>query len=476
MATLYEKDANYFAFFLPEHVLIQVLRDVVLSQTDLRTIIRRARVHICPPSLNAKPRAGYDIIELALRNNDVIMLQGYARLGFGPLPTKHLLQHRDPKDGQQSGLVKLIEGFFQHRIQAHDALQVFEWLVENEACVQDLSASDLEPAPLYHATRSMRPRPPIDHLTEMLKWSTNTAEMNTLCDMIDMLCEKGAVIDLHQDRFCVKGDPKHLRRANLDPMKRPDNAVEIAMLPHCPSSFLASLLKTHSSRDQVFTARSKLWRRFGPDLPRGKHRAVTNMEWIVTRIHEELFDQRNIREYGLCSEMSILYEMRLAFLSTAEFTDSTELEALKKLVAAIKEIEESLMFGDIEGNEHEAESWFKLCRAVSCLATESYRTESLQDADRFGERRHQFVINDAWDPRVQWVQWKADIELPALKTPFGKLLREDTIETWRQLIIELGDKRRWYEVTEQDKWFMPVEEVKVALRATEGYAMAALRV
>ncbi|KAJ4251511.1 hypothetical protein NW762_011498 [Fusarium torreyae] len=430
MTTLWKMDANYFAFFLPEHVLIQVLRDVVLSQTDLRTIIRRARIHVCP-CLNSKPRTSYDIIELALRNNDALMLKGYARLGFGPFQTWHPLQHRASKDGQQSGLVKLIEGFFQHQIHAHDSKRVFEWFAE-------------------------------------------TRDMNTLCDMIDMLCEKGAVIDLHQDRFCLKGDREHLRQASLDPIKRPDNAIEIAMLPRCPSSFLSSFLKSYTESDQAFTARSKLWRRFGPDLPQGKHRAVTNMEWIVTRIHQELFDERDIREYGLCSEMCILYEMKFAFLSTAEFTDSIELGALKKLVAAIKEIGEALMFRDVRGNGFEAESWFRICRAVSCLAAESYRTESRQDAERFGERRHQFVINDAWDPRVQWIQCNADTELPILKTPFGQLLRDDAIQTWRRLIIEQGEHRRWYEVTEQEKSFVPIEQVKDSLRATDGNAMAAL--
>ncbi|KAF5021106.1 hypothetical protein F66182_6865 [Fusarium sp. NRRL 66182] len=475
MATLYEEDVAVFLYFLPDHSLTQVLRDVALSTADPLTTIARSKSHTCPPSLNPSPRTGYDMIDLALCKNDVVMLRGYSRL-FGPLSTLLPLRHRDPKDGQQTELVRLAEAFFQRRVYAHHFKKVFEWFIGNDATVHDLSASDLMPARLYYATRSMRPRPPIDHLAEMLKWSTTNAEMKTLCEMIDMLCERGAVIDLHQDRFRLRGQREYLRQASLDPIKRPDNAVEIAMLPHCPSSFLANLLKPRSRGNEAFTARSKLWRRFGPDLPRGQHRAVTNMEWIVTRIYLELFAENNLHKHTAHSKMVILYENKLNCLLSANLTDPIELDALRKLFEAVAEIQKTSASGDSDRKDFGAESWFNLCQAVSCLATETYHTKMKQDAERFGERRHQFWINDSWDPRIQWIQWKAEEEIQALKTPFEGPASEQLFETWRQLVLERGEKRRWFDVVEQTKWFIPMEEAKIALSNSNPLVMAALGV
>ncbi|KAF4457229.1 hypothetical protein F53441_793 [Fusarium austroafricanum] len=399
------------------------------------------------------------------------------------------LQNRDPHDGKQSGLVKILEKYFAAPFAPDDIKRMVKWFIKDESSLHGLSASDLDLGTSFqYATRQMRPRPPIDHLAEMLKWDAGKSwwdvKQDCLASMIGMLCDKGAVIDLHQDRFKLAGDPVSLAKFQKQHRpKRPDNAVEIAMRPSCPSSFLENFLRYRPEAEGALTDRSKFWRRFDPDRPRGMHRAVSNMEWIIFEIHRQFFEQfcdpletpdpdKEVWDYP--NDLGTMYKVKVDLLSNDDCTDETERETLKNLATAVQEIHDTLkpLVGTLNRDsdrlvEIEAQCWFKLSRAVSYLASDSYREECKQLAERFDARRHQFIISYRWDPRVEWMHMKLLKEFPRFSSPDGERLCDDAFEIWQKLIFERGDERQWWEIAEQDKWFVPMNEVTDAFRASD---------
>ncbi|EWY81166.1 hypothetical protein FOYG_15444 [Fusarium oxysporum NRRL 32931] len=72
------------------------------------------------------------------------------------------------------------------------------------------------------------------------------------------------------------------------------------------------------------------------------------------------------------------------------------------------------------------------------------------------------------------MKYTADVKIPELQSEPGKKFRDEALDIWRRLIIERGDSRRWWEITEQGKWFVPIEDVKSSLRVANPSAADAM--
>ncbi|KAF4443017.1 hypothetical protein FACUT_1569 [Fusarium acutatum] len=358
---------------LPEHLLISFLNKASFDTADIEEI--QEEVLGTHPLFLSEPRNESEVLKSVLRKGQFpFTLKGYFKFGFQPSSQWISTQSRDPNRGEQS-VIAGFAGLYKSKEDTKDGLNIFKLFLRQT--LQTVGAS----------TSDSIPRPSIDHLVEWIKWTADALFADEfrdgICDMIEMLCKSGGVIDLYQDRFGAQGYPETV----------PDNAVELAMQSYCPISLLENFLMYCPVNEGPLTARSKHWRRLGSDLPRGTHHAVSKMD-----------------------------------------------------------------------EESENEGLFRLFSAVSCLASDSYKTECEKLTVEFGPRRHQFIINDRFGPRVEWMKYTAYLKIPELHSGPGKKFRDKALEIWRRLIIERGDNRRWWEITEQDKWFVPIEEVKSALR------------
>ncbi|KAF5581158.1 hypothetical protein FPCIR_10333 [Fusarium pseudocircinatum] len=456
MSYTFEMNGKSPLLFLPEHLLILFLNKASFDGADMDEIMKE--VLGTHPLFLSKPRDESQILKSVLRKGQFpFTLKGYFKFGFQPSSQWISTQSRDPNRGEQSVIAGFV-GRYKSEYDTKDGLNILKlFLHQTLHAVGTSSASDPSP------------RPPIDHLVEWIKWTADSLFADEfrdgICDMIGMLCKNGGVIDLYQDRFGAQGHPE----------KGPDNAVELAMQSYCPSSLLENFLMYRPVGEGPLTARSKLWRRFGPDLPRGTHRAVSNIEWIVAGIHTQFYGRRfgpftgygeRLKGLDYPEGIAEAYKIKAYLLSNDYCTDEVEREALNNLAEAVTKTQEVLPFtGRLrQSEESENEGLFRLYSAVSCLASDSYKKECEELTEEFGPRRHQFIINDRFDPRVEWMKYTADVKIPELQSAPGKKFRDEALEIWRRLIIERGDSRRWWEITEQGKWFVPTEEVKSALR------------
>jgi len=412
------------------------------------------------------------------------LLNGYIKLGAEPTRDWLFLVHRAQESSVQTAFVRFLERVYQSPRMVCDGAKLigmFELFIQNQENVNNVSASDLNPdAPqfYFYQTHGTCPRPPIDHLTEMLKCLTsgprfNSYHISVVYKMIDMLVAKGAIIDLYQNRF-IKQYPE----INPNTKKIPDNAVEIAMMPQCPVSFLHTLLSTQRHEEQRFTRTSPTWRAPGPDLPRGMHFAVTNVEWIVTRIFQDLFDENKYVGPSVC--MRHEYGQKLKLLLNPGWTDLTEFNALRQLLDVVEEIE-PLFEDDISGELRKSDAftaqvWFKLCRAVAGLADAVYQAECDRSTRDFGNRRHRFVIDKSWNPRIQWMEGEFEKHISDANSGLVEVLNHNLKNVWQSLIVERGGAQlNWWEIEEQDKWYVSADEVERVIRGESLYGVSVTR-
>ncbi|KAF5552081.1 hypothetical protein FPHYL_9028 [Fusarium phyllophilum] len=465
MSHSFEINGKSPLLFLPEHLLILFLNKASFDGADMEEIMNE--VLGTRPLFLSEPRDESEILKSVLRKGQfTFTLKGYFKFGFQPSSQWISTQSRDPKRGEQS-VIAGFAGRYKYGEDTKEGLNILKLFLHQTLHAVGASSSD----PL--------PRPPIDHLVEWIKWTADSLFADEfrdgICDMVGMLCKNGCVVDLYQDRFGTQGHPE----------TGPDNAVELAMQSYCPTSLLENFLMYRPFFEGPLTARSKLWRRFGSDLPRGTHRAVSNMEWIVTGIHTQFYGRKfgPFTGYGERFEgldypegIAEAYKIKAYLLSNDYCTDEIERDALNNLAEAVTKTQEMLPFtGRLHHSEQsENGGLFRLFSAVSCLASDYYKTECERLTEEFGPRRHQFIINDRFDPRVEWMKYTADVKIPELQSEPGKKFRDMALEIWRRLIMERGDNRRWWEITEQDKWFVPIEEVKSSLKAANPSAADAM--
>ncbi|KAF5556636.1 hypothetical protein FMEXI_1108 [Fusarium mexicanum] len=465
MSHSFEIDGKSPLLLLPEHLLILFLNKASFDGADVEEIMNE--VLGTRPLFLSEPRDESEILKSVLRKGQFpFTLKGYFKFGFQPSSLWISTQSRDSNRGEESAIAEFA-GRYKSEEDTKAGLNMLKLLLHQT--LHAVGASSSDPSP----------RPPIDHLVEWIKWTSDALFADEFRDgishMIGMLCKNGGVIDLYQDRFGAQGHPE----------TGPDNAVELAMQSYCPSSLLENFLMYRPVSEGPLTARSKLWRGFGSDLPRGTHRAVSNMEWIVAGIHTQFHGRKfgpftgygeRLKGFDYPEGIAEVYKIKAYLLSNEYCTDAIEREALNNLAEAVTEIQEMLPFtGRLHhGEDSENEGLFKLFSAVSCLASDSYKTECDKLTEELGPRRHQFIINDRFDPRVEWMKYTADIKIPELQSAPGTKFRDEALEIWRRLIIERGDNRRWWEIKEQDKWFVPIEEVKSALRVANPSAADAM--
>ncbi|TVY59939.1 hypothetical protein Focb16_v003414 [Fusarium oxysporum f. sp. cubense] len=465
MSHSFDINGNSPFLFLPEHLLISFLNKASFDGADIDEIMTEVlgtrRLFL------SEPRHESEILKSVLRKGQFpFTLKGYFKFGFQPCSQWMSAQSRDPNRGEQSVIVGFAERYKSEE-DTKDGLNILKLFLQQT--LQAIGASASDPFP----------RPPIDHLVEWIKWTADALFADEfrdgICDMIEMLCKRGDVIDLYQDRFVAQGHPE----------TAPDNAVELAMQSYCPSSLLENFLMYRPIGEGPLTARSKLWRRFGSDLPRGTHRAVSNMEWIVAGIHTQFYGRRfgpftgygeRLKGFDYPDGIAEVYKIKAYLLSNDYCTDNTEREALNNLSQAVTKTQEMMPFtGRLHHSEEsENEGLFRLFSAISCLASNSYKTECEKLTEEFGPRRHQFIINDRFDPRIEWMKYTADVKIPELQSEPGKKFRDEALDIWRRLIIQRGESRRWWEITEQGKWFVPIEDVKSSLRVANPSAADAM--
>jgi len=179
-------------------------------------------------------------------------------------------------------------------------------------------------------------RPAIDEYSEMVQHEAQAGggrSRHSTLEIIRMVMDdpthKNAIINLYRDRFL-----------------KPENAVGIAMMPHCPVSFLESLLSNPIHEDQEFTAESPSWKCSGGGIHLGTSYATTDIRWIVENIYEAYFwpfwhGKRNFWNkefFDFAQELGA----KVNLLRSGKYTDSTELKVLDNLVHAVSRIQSNI--------------------------------------------------------------------------------------------------------------------------------------
>ncbi|WXC60623.1 hypothetical protein SNK03_006506 [Fusarium graminearum] len=376
-----------------------------------------------PATLVSMPPTEPEVVAfiMSTKSNCTKLLDGFVKLGFEPRHAMVPLENRDSND-RQSAFVKFLEAVYEGNTLIRNRTRIvaiFKWFIECQDSVHSLSASDLHPRKTSHWTDPGRPRAPMDHLTEMLKWQTSG--------------------------FRVFG---------------------IAMTPQCPASFLRVFLSNRTQEDQEFVAVGKVWKSSGADLPRGMHYAMTYMESIVTHIYRDLFGATE--HVGGRLRIDQEYRAKLALLKQPQWTDNTEAQALRNLAEVVNDIlHEMELQTDFsqaeEGAGFKTYSWFRLCRAVSGLANDSYRAETEEYSKYHGDRRHRFVIDPLWDPRLQWIESELDQRVLDSILLIAQLPRVEVANLWREMILERGNGCQWWEVEEAYNFHVDAWDVEKAL-------------
>ncbi|RMJ13675.1 hypothetical protein BHE90_013323 [Fusarium euwallaceae] len=439
-----------FLTSLSSHRLLDVIYDMSSSDDmHLHKAFRRARA----THLRHHPLATYNnekpdpVFQEGILNGYVATLKNSVHNelrmtghNFGTTHTRFPLLNRQIEGHYQTPLVKIAERFYRGWVNADNTLEVFEFLLDRGAKVDAPSASDLPESSVYYASSSMLPV--IDHLTEMMKWTDNRKITATLCKMVELACRKGAVLDLCQDRFMIKGSKYGLEMLARIRTKRPDNLIEIALQPQCPPTLLRLFLEQQS--DEIFPLCQT----------DGKSRAVTNLEWVVTCTYNELMDRSNFHGYKYRAEAGDLFIRKAQMLMHAA-VDGPTLEGLYKLILGIKSIKKELEVKHDDYESFEAHSWYVLCDAMSYFANQPSKEQQIA---KHGEPRHRFIVADRWDPRKEWIRMTQIVLETAEEDEW-----EEFLEFWEQLVISEGEGHPWYEVDES-KWFMPLEEAKQAFK------------
>jgi hypothetical protein len=447
------------------HRLVDIIYDMSSSDDmPLHKAFRRARAtHLRhhPPAAKEyeEPDSLFQVGILngyvaTLRNavNNELRVTGH---NFGTTHTRFPLVNRQIEGQYQTPLVKIAERFYRGGIDADVALHAFEFLLDRGAKVDITSASDLPECSVYYASSSMLPV--IDHLTEMMKWTDNRKIVATLCKMAELACQKGAILDLCQDRFMIKGSKYGLKMLAHIRMKRPDNLIEIALQPQCPPNLLRLFLEQQGG--ELFPlcqtdGKVKVARRFNPNMPRGHHRAVTNLEWVMTCTYHELMHQSNVHGYKYRGEPGDLFIRKAQMLMHAA-VDGPTLEGLQKLILGIESVKKELEVKHEDYEAFKAHSWYVLCDAMSYFANQPCQEEQFA---KHGEPRHKFIVADRWDPRKEWIRMTQIVPGIAEEDEW-----EEFLEFWEQLVVRQGEGQRWYEVDES-KWFMSIEEAQEAFK------------
>nr|CEG05064.1 unnamed protein product [Fusarium clavum]CEG05867.1 unnamed protein product [Fusarium clavum] len=130
--------------------------------------------------------------------------------------------------------------------------------------------------------------------------------------MMNNIFSKGAVANVYRDR-----------------LSKPESAIGIALMPHCPVSFLENLLSNSMHEDYEFTAENPSWKSSGGGVHLGTHYATTDMRWIVETIYEVYFESfwgMERRALDFAREL----EAKVNLLRSVKYTDSTERKVLEK--------------------------------------------------------------------------------------------------------------------------------------------------
>ncbi|KAJ4006109.1 hypothetical protein NW752_001357 [Fusarium irregulare] len=340
---------------------------------------------------------------------------------------------------------------------------------------------------VFRATETSELRPSIIHFLMMLERQARngsghhqhgTAEITFR--MMDHVFSRGEVANVYRDR-----------------LSKPESAIGIALMPHYPVSFLATLLSNPVHEGDEFTAENPSWKSSGGGVHLGTSYATTDMRWIVETIYEVYFEpfwgfDDESRAHDFAREL----EAKVNLLHSDKHTDSTELKVLDSLVDAVSRIQSNIdnlhkdagfqakyQSCDYHADFHELylEStvgiWFALCRAIAPLADKDYTTQCEERSQEFGPRRHRFVVGPAWDPRAEWLERELDkhiplcVEahrtLPKYATPVARIIRDDLKKVYKQVMFNRAGGRAWYEIEDQNEWYVTPHDVRNALESRD---------
>ncbi|RBR08463.1 uncharacterized protein FIESC28_10263 [Fusarium coffeatum] len=339
----------------------------------------------------------------------------------------------------------------------------------------------------FRTTETSELRPSIIHLFMMLDRQARsrsdhhqygTAEITFM--MMDHVFSQGDVSNVYRDR-----------------LSKPESAIGIALMPHCPVSFLATLLSNPLHEGYEFTAENPSWKSSGGGVHLGTYYATTDMRWIVETIYEVYFEPfwgfgDESRAHDFAREL----EAKVNPLRSIKYTDSTERKVLESLVETVlrvqtevDKLEQDEAFLDRVHcceNSDEARQvyyesttsiWFALCCAIAPLADRDYNTQCEERSQEFGPRRHRFVVDPAWDPRAEWLERELDkhiplcVEahrtLPKYATPVARIMRDDLKKVYKQVMFNRAGGRAWYEIEDQNEWYVTPQDVRNALESRD---------
>ncbi|KAI1071997.1 hypothetical protein LB507_005330 [Fusarium sp. FIESC RH6] len=340
---------------------------------------------------------------------------------------------------------------------------------------------------VFRTTETSELRPSIIHFLMMLERQARngsghhqhgTAEITFR--MMDHVFSRGEVANVYRDR-----------------LSKPESAIGIAFMPHCPVSLLVTLLSNPIHQDYELIAENPFRKSSGGGVHLGTYAATTDMRWIVETIYEVYFEPF----WGFGDERRALdfareLEAKVNYLRSVEYTDSTERKVLESLVETVSRfqtevdrLEQDEAFlervycceNSDEARQIYYESttsiWFALCRAIAPLADKDYTTQCEERSQEFGPRRHRFVVDPAWDPRADWLERELDkhiplcVEeercLPKYATPIARIMRDDLKKVYKQVMFNRAGGRVWYEIEDQNEWYVTPQDVRNALESRD---------
>ncbi|KPM45577.1 hypothetical protein AK830_g901 [Neonectria ditissima] len=444
---------------LPNEILLAVVDHPSLDRASLKslTLASSRLFQLGRPRFYKED--GCETFWRAVDVADVDALERCARFDAAPVNQLRDVQRKDEVEGatqRECGatpLVTTIEKLWPIDHTAPDVLpeDVYDaarWLLDHGADPNKPSglplwrlhrAGDQEPGVLCW--------PALYHLLPtLLKAQLDRCTVDSMADLVSLLCDRGAIMPLEVDEILTLGRPRSISKEYPDNV--PLTVLNLALLLECPSSVLECILTGFERRNFNLTTQLQAnSREFMAWLDAETPSHMPVRTW-VSRIVEELHGCLSGPIFSwtetYAGEMVDQMEEKVRLLVKHRAVGETEQRAFEKLASTVRELYDARLANSCLTSsgleDYRLLCWVQLSRSMADLT----KPELIDH----GQRLHRFE-HPRWDPRATWLQNTAtEMRQEYCKCvhetgSLGFRLHQDMARYHAQL--EAGELIPWYE-------------------------------
>ncbi|KAF5667687.1 hypothetical protein FCIRC_9845 [Fusarium circinatum] len=380
---------------------------------------------------------GYAVFHSAVAHGDLEVIQRCNELGAAPRGIRDLPDGCSCPSEVPHKKHRLFDSLLEFVVSGtspmRNHLNGLQWLLDEE-----LEANEQMDQPWYkHDNERCEHMPEL--LVTILSQNTERARTGGILKMIELMKRYG---------YCLPYQMNTQTRYRLPPHQRDNPALinqplDVALRLHCPPSFLKIVLEGYRHHELDIKA---AYRTMPPQLATwaGRSRGslydrhlqrtyLGNMTWNLFR---DLFDPSISWREAYPGEAADNFQFKISLLMGHEAVDSHELDALRSILKALRDIEtRAKRLGGLNEERDGKECWHMLSQALRPFSTESPLVVDSQDPESDGDIHpplHRFVFEANWNPWKFWFHYqlqkpkvRAEISFSWTQNDFWKLKQDE---------------------------------------------------